>query len=125
MLEYGKKGKKDRIKMSRQDGPIDPFAEAFSSQTINEELKVKDVSDPRDARGYYLRGLSFEKRGDHSRAMADYDKAIGLDPKLAWAYYRRGLAHGERGNLAQQSKDLKAAARLGLWDGGGYAGGMR
>lgn len=114
-MEYSKKPKKKKSKgLARDD--FDPLASLSSIKKFPESSPAhRDVSNPQNARDYYLRGLSFEKRGDHLRAIADYDKAISLDSRLAWAYYRRALMHGAEGNRAQQSKDLQAAARLGLW----------
>ena len=68
----------------------------------------------RNARAYYLSGLSHEERGEYANAIRDYDRAISLDPGLAWAYYHRGIAHGGAGHGRKKVEDLRAAARLGL-----------
>ena len=39
--------------------------------------------DPKFAFAYYNRGRAFEAKGNHDRAIADYNKAIKLDPNYA------------------------------------------
>ena len=93
----------------------DPFEDVFTHTLANETNSIsKPASTDQHARAYYLRGLSHEKRGDFTRAIRCYDRALSLDPRLAWAYYHRGIAHGSAGNSRQQAEDLRAAARLGL-----------
>lgn len=113
-MRYSKKPKKGRTK-EPDVYDFDPLTKITTQAPEEEACPDSTISNPHNAREYYLRGLLFEKSGDSSRAIADYDKAINLDPRLAWAYYRRALAHGAKGNSAEQSKDLQAAARLGLW----------
>lgn len=43
------------------------------------------------------RGSAYEKNGDHSQAIADFDKAIQLQPDNAMTYYNRGVANGGKG----------------------------
>ncbi|MBP1747619.1 MAG: peptidase caspase catalytic subunit p20 [Deltaproteobacteria bacterium] len=99
----------------------DSYNEVFEYGLVRctQERETAGTNEPtdtaNDARAYYLRGLSHEKRGEYTRAIRDYNRAISLDPRLAWAYYHRGIAHGSRGNSRQQVKDLRTAARLGLW----------
>src|SRR5271154_627750 len=47
---------------------------------------------------YYNHGLAYEAKGDHDRAIANYDHAIGLDPKYASAYGGRGKAYEAKGD---------------------------
>jgi tetratricopeptide (TPR) repeat protein len=44
------------------------------------------------------RGRSFAATGDHIRAIASFDEAIGLDPNLASAYSGRGASFAWRGD---------------------------
>ncbi len=46
--------------------------------------------DPKDADGYDSRGDSEGTKGEFTKAIADYDRAINLDPKDADVYYDRG-----------------------------------
>ena len=86
------------------------------AHTKKRETAVVSESDgvERNARAYYLNGLSHEERGEYTSAIRDYDRAISLDPGLAWAYYHRGIAHGGAGHHRKQVEDLRTAARLGL-----------
>ena len=46
------------------------------------------------ARGYNNLGISYNKKGQHDRAIEDYNKAIAIDPNYAHAYYNRGTVYG-------------------------------
>src|SRR6266550_5482356 len=49
-----------------------------------------------DAEAYVSRGAEYAKKGDHERAITDYNYAIQLNPLYALAYYNRGLARESR-----------------------------
>ncbi len=119
VLRSSKPVKKDKNEARRNSaGNLsveDPFEHALAHTQKSETNSIsKPASTDQNARAYYLRGLSHEKRGDFTRAIQCYDRALSLDPRLAWAYYHRGIAHGSAGNSRQQAEDLRAAARLGL-----------
>jgi tetratricopeptide (TPR) repeat protein len=47
-------------------------------------------------------------------ALADFDRAIGLDQDFAAAYYNRGRVHTAMGRSAEARADLKSAYDLGF-----------
>src|SRR5262245_31213774 len=51
------------------------------------ELAGKAIAaDPKNARGYLLRGGGYEVLRQHEKAIADFTRCIELDPKAAAAY---------------------------------------
>lgn len=59
-------------------------------------------------RGVFLK----EQKGDLTRALADYNKAIELDPENEGCYYNRGLLYEQQGNLAGAIADYSSVIRL-------------
>ena len=57
--------------------------------------------------------MCIRDRKDYRAALADYDKAIGLNPDCAEAYFNRGLTHIFLGNNRQGISDLSKAGELG------------
>ena len=66
------------------------------------------------ASGHNNRGRCFYDRGGYEDALADFDRAIGLDRDFAAAYYNRGRAHNAMGNSAEARADLKVSYDLGF-----------
>ena len=64
--------------------------------------------------GYNNRGRCLFDRAHYDEALADFDKAIGLDREFAAAYYNRGRIHNAMGNSVQARSDLKSAYDLGF-----------
>jgi lipoprotein NlpI len=64
------------------------------------------------ARLHYNRGIEWAAKGEHARAIADYDAAIRIDPKSAEAYFNRGHAWAHRGNSDRAIADYGMAIRL-------------
>ena len=58
------------------------------------------------------RGLVRLRRGEFSRAVADYDDALKRDPKIAWSLYGRGLAELKAGDTDKGRSDIAAAAAI-------------
>jgi len=56
---------------------------------------------PHKARPYINRGLGWDKSGNFTQAMADYNRAIKIDPTYSIAYVNRGNIYDKQGNLAQ------------------------
>jgi lipoprotein NlpI len=64
------------------------------------------------AKLHYNRGIEWASKGEHARAIADYDAAIRLDPKFAEAYFNRGHAWANRADPDRAIADYGAAIRL-------------
>ncbi len=50
-----------------------------------------------------IRGIAYDRKGEHDRAIADYAEAIRLDPKSAKAYYNRGIAYDHKASMTAPS----------------------
>ena len=48
---------------------------------------------PRDAVAYFDKGYDYSRKGEYSRAIAEYNKAIDMYPMYIYAYLHRGDAH--------------------------------
>ena len=68
--------------------------------------------NPHDGDAYYNRGLTYGKKGEISRALADYTKAIDLNPNYAEVYYNRGNSYREKGDLDRAIKDFTKTIEL-------------
>lgn len=70
--------------------------------------------DPNRAISYLYRGYIHDILGNYKLAIADYNKAIGLNPKEAdtYAYYRRGIAYNNLGNHKRAIIDFDKAIEL-------------
>lgn len=69
---------------------------------------------------YNTRGGQFYYKGEHLRAIADYDQAIRLDPNYAHALNNRCWANAVVGRLEAGVRDCDAAARLSPDNGNTY-----
>jgi lipoprotein NlpI len=63
------------------------------------------------AAAYFNRGNAHSAKGDHQRAIADYDQAIKLDPKNASAYNNRGSARSDLGESEGALADFNQAIK--------------
>ena len=61
---------------------------------------------------YLNRGAKWSMKGDHDRAIADYDEMIRLDPKISQAYNNRGISWRAKGNLDRATADFSQAIGL-------------
>jgi Flp pilus assembly protein TadD len=61
---------------------------------------------------YYTRGLAYKRKGEHDRAIKDFDQATALDPKDAKAYLNRGLSYENKGEKARALSDFDMAILL-------------
>lgn len=53
---------------------------------------IKNSTDKEDTTDFYNdRGLAYHNLNDYENALADFDRAIGVDPKNAWAHCNRGV----------------------------------
>lgn len=70
-------------------------------------LELKDFL----AVAYSTRGLAYHNKGDHNRAIADFNKAIKIQPNSAKAYLGRGLTYHKKGEYAQAIADCNKAIK--------------
>src|SRR5262249_31335817 len=62
---------------------------------------------------YLMRGrIYFHNKGDHGRALVDYDQALKLNPRYAAVFYFRSFVHRERNNPDGAIADLSEAIKL-------------
>jgi lipoprotein NlpI len=64
------------------------------------------AADPKDARGYLMRGSIYEVLRQHAEAVADFGTCIELDPRNAEAYDHRGSEQFKRGRIAESLADF-------------------
>ena len=60
---------------------------------------IQSGKEPNDslARAFNNRGTAYRAKGQHDRAIQDYDQAIKLDPSYASAFINRGVAYNAKG----------------------------
>jgi lipoprotein NlpI len=104
--------------MATADAVDDRLAEARAAWERKDykgavELAGKAIAaDPKDPRGYLLRGVMHEAMQKHDEAVADFDKCLELDPKRAEAYDSRGSEQFKRGKIAESLADFDAFLKL-------------
>lgn len=67
-----------------------------------------------DFAAYNNRGIAYGKKGEHDRAIQDYDKAIALKLDYAEAYNNRGVDYVKKGEYARAIQDYDKAIALRL-----------
>ncbi len=66
------------------------------------------------------RGRAFHSKGQHDRAIQDYDQAIRLDANYALAFNGRGTAYSDKGQYDRAIQDYNQAIRLKPNDAGAF-----
>jgi len=64
------------------------------------------------ATAYYIRGLTFDSKGEDARAIEAYNEAINNYPEYTLAINKRGLANCNTGNYDQAIKDFEKVIQL-------------
>lgn len=78
-----------------------------------ESLLEKAVHlDPALGTGYIQLGILYSERGDSSRAIATYQKAVAASPESEEAHYRLAQAYKQIGKNAEAQKELQLYAQL-------------
>jgi tetratricopeptide (TPR) repeat protein len=78
----------------------------------NGEIPSRHEITPNDVHAHNNRGLSFYAEGEYDRALADYDRAIGLDPGYVHAYNNRGLLFYTQKDYDRALADFDKAIEL-------------
>lgn len=63
--------------------------------------------DPNDAKAYNNRGVAYGHKGQHNRAIEDFNKAIALNPDNAGYYHNRAIAYENKGDYKEAIEDYK------------------
>jgi tetratricopeptide (TPR) repeat protein len=79
---------------------------------INDIDKAIEIA-PEYWEAFYRRGVLLRMKGDHAKAIDDFDKCIGKVSKNDRAYLYRGLSKNELGLLEEACEDWKMAESLG------------
>ena len=69
-------------------------------------------ADPGNAAAHFNLGYTFDKRGEHEKAIAAFKEAIRLNPKIDRAWYGMGLSHAALGQHEEAAQALHEAATL-------------
>lgn len=100
---------------------------ALMSKDANKAVELADkaiAADPKDVRGYLLRGNGYEILRQHEKAIADFTRCLQLDPKRAAAYDHRGSEQFILGRIKESLDDfdkfleLQPEAAPGHWKRG-------
>jgi tetratricopeptide (TPR) repeat protein len=72
----------------------------------------KSIAIAPDVESYYQRGQILESRGEHQKAIEDYDKAIAEQVDSPYMYRARALAKENLGDLEGANADRLIASRI-------------
>ena len=61
---------------------------------------------------HYSRGAELASKGDHDRAIVDFDTAIRMNAQFPEAFYARGVSWAHKGEPDRAIPDLDTALRL-------------
>ena len=86
-------------------------ARANLNTAITKLTKIIEL-DPKNAKAYYDRGITWREMGEYEKAIADYTKAIQINPEYAKAYNSRGLAWKKQGNYDKAIADYTKAIEI-------------
>ncbi len=65
-----------------------------------------------EAEIYNIHGVAYSEKGEHARALANFDKAIALQPDDANAHYNRGIAYMRKGEVDKALADYNGAIQF-------------
>ena len=73
------------------------------------QLSFCSTRNPDSDKGFNERGLSYAKKGEYDRAIADYTEAIRLNREPVGPYINRGSAYEKKGELDKALADFREA----------------
>lgn len=79
------------------------------AQTPSDNISARSVND---SQGYATRGQVLAKSGKNEEALAEFDRALGIDPYNVQALYGRGLIYQAEKQYPQAIEDFTAANGL-------------
>ena len=66
---------------------------------------------PSKPEAFYNRGNAYADKGEHDRAIQDYDQAIRLNPTFALAFNNRGVMQFDKGQFLAAASDFAKAVQ--------------
>jgi tetratricopeptide (TPR) repeat protein/tRNA A-37 threonylcarbamoyl transferase component Bud32 len=100
---------------------LEPFCSGIGARSAEDRCSASSTifparlalaEEPATAPDYIARGKAHFNRGEHARAIADFDAAVRLDPKNVKAYFNRGYTYRKMGAYSRAIADFDAAIRL-------------
>ena len=104
--------------LARRNADEDYLQQAQRALLKNEAERTIRLADkaiaanPKDARGYLIRGAAHEALRQHAEAVADFDKCLERDPRCAEAYDHRGSEQFKRGLIKESLADFDKFLKL-------------
>ena len=81
------------------------------SAAIEQSQSDKEKSD-----ALINRGKAYDGKGDYTKAITDYTRAIELNGRYANAYYYRGLTFTQKGDIDGAKADFEKVLELNPYD---------
>jgi lipoprotein NlpI len=97
------------------DDYLQQASRALSNHEIDKAIELAGkaiAADPKDARGYFLRGSGYEILRQHDKAIADFTRCLELNPKAAAAYDHRGSEQFILGHIQESLNDFDEFLKL-------------
>jgi tetratricopeptide (TPR) repeat protein len=95
----------------------DKAIELYTKAIHSNELSNENLSE-----AYYARGINRFLKGDHDRAIADFNKGIELNPQNSNNYFGRGITWHEKGEYNRAISDFKKGIELNPENADNYTG---
>ena len=93
--------------------PQPDSAQASADESDTERQAISGaVIDPAPKHLYFQRGLAYENKGDHDKALADYDQAIKDEPTYSPPFIARGVIYAAQGAYDKALADYTQAIQL-------------
>jgi len=111
-----RKGDVPALEKQLQQGKLGLAARNFREQgVLDQSLAVLDKllkEDNKLAYAHLLRGVVYNNKSEHQKAIKDFDAVIALQPTMTTAYYLRGDSYFELGNKAKALESWKQSLNV-------------
>jgi tetratricopeptide (TPR) repeat protein len=78
----------------------------------NEKQSAKSFSENPEALEFYSKGLEDSKKGNHDKAIKNFEKAVGADPEFAFAWDNLGLSYRKIENYDKAIESYKKSLEI-------------